>query len=219
MNLPSSSPFNSLGVGTYAGRHHHVVNVENLFQHRYADLHQLALNGAHFSRVRARLGICFSRGRRGPRRRRATCGRGTFVIWASLSCLSRVWPWLRSNSLIATNSAVRGRARLKIWQVGDLGCRTRATRLFERGVARSCVYAKSAINKQPHSLDVDHGVEFLPKIILSRLASVRLGAAARGRDERLVGFACLLVTYTPLATIIVPQIFLPMQLFEYRSGR
>ena len=161
MNLPSSSPFNSLGVGTCAG-HHHVVDVENLFQHRYADLHQLALNGAHFSRVRARLGICLSRGRRGPRRRRATCGRGTFVIWASLSCLSRVWPWLRSNSLIATNSAVRGRARLKIWQVGDLGCRTRATRLCARCVARSCVHAQNARKQQPTRCGVDHIVEFFP---------------------------------------------------------
>ena len=104
-----------------------------------------------------------------------------------LSCMAAAQ---RSNSLIATNSAVRGRARLKIWQVGDLGCRTRATRLFERGVARRCVYAKSAINKQPHSLDVDHGVEFLPKIIFSSLASVRLGArGARGERRFLLAAA------------------------------
>ena len=63
------------------------------------------------------------------------------------------------------NAAVRERARLKTWQAGDLDCRTRAARLCERCATRSCVYAKSAINKQPHSLDVDHGVEFLPKII------------------------------------------------------
>ena len=63
------------------------------------------------------------------------------------------------------NAAVRERARLKTSQVGELGCRTRAARLCARCVARSCVYAQSAINQQPLSLDVDHGVEFLPKII------------------------------------------------------
>ena len=54
----------------------------------------VCLGCAHLSDS-GRLGICLSRGRRGPQRRRATCGRGTFVIWASLSCLSRVWPRLR----------------------------------------------------------------------------------------------------------------------------
>ena len=87
-----------------------------------------------------------------------------------LSCMAAAQ---RSNSLIATNSAVRGRARLKISQAGDLGCRTRATRLCARCVARSCVYAQSARKQQPASFDVDHIVDFFLKIIFSILASLR----------------------------------------------
>ena len=130
---------------------------------------------------------------------RAWCVRDLGLSVLPLSCMAAAQ---RSNSLIATNSAVRGRARLKIWQVGDLGCRTRATRLFERGATRSCVYAKSAINKQPHSLDVDHGVEFLPKIILPSLASVR-ARRPRRTAETSVLLACLLASdLKPLARII-----------------
>ena len=113
-----------------------------------------------------------------------------------LSCMAAAQ---RSNSLIATNSAVRGRARLKIWQVGDLGCRTRATRLCARCVARSCVHAQNARKQQPTRCGVDHIVEFFPKIILSSLASVRPRARGARPRRALSWLACLLVSYMPLA--------------------
>ena len=75
----------------------------------------------------------------------------------------------------SANAAVRERARLKTSQACDLDCTTLAARLYARCVARSCVYAQSAINQQPHSCGVDHRVEFFPKIIFSSLASLRPG--------------------------------------------
>ena len=164
------------------------ADVQDNFQRRYAPLPVCLGCRPFFTGPRAAWYMLFERATRpttAARDLRAYV-RDLGLSVLPLSCMAAAQ---RSNSLIATNSAVRGRARLKIWQVGDLGCRTRATRLFERGVARSCVYAKSAINKQPHSLDVDHGVELLPKIIFSSLASLRARRPRRTRRASLLAVA------------------------------
>ena len=116
-----------------------------------------------------------------------------------LSCMAAAQ---RSNSLIATNSAVRGRARLKISQAGDLGCMTLAARLYARCVARSCVHAQNARKQQPTPCGVAHIVEFFLKIIFSSLASLRARCARHTAEAIGCGCFCLLVTYMPLARII-----------------
>jgi len=180
------------------------ADVEDDFQRRYAPLPVCLGWRAFFTGPRASWYMLVERATRpttAARDLRAWYVRDLGLSVLPLSCMAAAQ---RSNSLIATNSAVRGRARLKIWQVGDLGCRTRATRLFERCVARSCVYAQSARKQQPHSFGVDHGVEFFPKIILSSLASVRARCPRRTAETSVLLACLLLVTYTPLARIMKP---------------
>ena len=102
----------------------------------------------------------------------------------------------------SANSAVRGRARLKISQAGDLGCMTLAARLYARCVARSCVHAQNARKQQPTPCGVAHIVEFFLKIIFSSLASLRARCPRRTAEAIGCGCFCLLVTYMPLACVV-----------------